>query len=171
MYLAFLGINYSNLISVFEGQIGEIVDCEHEFYIWSKLEIHLGCESLSSIWADWNHWQVVWHVSSKWVALFSVWADQNRWRDWLNMHSVCESLSSVWADQNHWQETWTCTQAVSPSLVSEQIRIMAEHASGKWVCSPVFNQIRTTNNNGWTHIQWVSPSLVFEQIRTSDDNG
>ena len=32
MYVAFLGINYSNLISVFEGQIGKIVDDEYEFY-------------------------------------------------------------------------------------------------------------------------------------------
>ena len=32
MYVAFLDINYSNLISVFEGQIGKIVDGELEFY-------------------------------------------------------------------------------------------------------------------------------------------
>ena len=32
MYVEFLGIKYSNLISVFEGQIGKIVDGKCEFY-------------------------------------------------------------------------------------------------------------------------------------------
>ena len=32
MYVAFLGIYYSNVISIFEGQIGKIVDGEHEFF-------------------------------------------------------------------------------------------------------------------------------------------
>ena len=42
------------------------------------------------------------HLGSE--SLSSVWADQNHWREWLNMHPGCESLSCVRANQNHWQE-------------------------------------------------------------------
>ena len=76
----------------------------------------------------------------------------------------------------------------SLSSLSEPLTRTAEHGFSGWVHSPVFEQIRTTDENGWTYIQTVSlpssfwadrncwqemhskwaPSPVFEQIRTTD---
>ena len=50
----------------------------------------------------------------------------------------------------------------------ELLTRMTEHASRLWV-SPVFLQMRTTDENGWTCIQRVSHSSVFECIRITDD--
>ena len=38
-------------------------------------------------------------------------------------------------------------------------------------CSSLFEQIKSTDQNGWTPIQQVSHSPVFEQIRSTDHNG
>ena len=121
--------------------------CESLSSIWAEqnhyqdwLNMHPGCECLSSVWADQNHWQE-WLIMHSFGEFFSsVWADKNSW-----MHLVCEFLSSIWMEQNHWQNGWTHIQFVSPSLVFEPI---------------------TTDKNGWKSIQGVSPSSVFEQIRT-----
>ena len=69
--------------------------------------------------------------------LFCVWANQNHWQEWLNMHPECEfSL---------WLLSWP-----------EPLTRLAEHAFRVWVCSPVFELIRTTDKIGWTCIQSVS---------------
>ena len=52
----------------------------------------------------------------------------------------------------------------------EPLTRMAKHVSRVWVaCSPVFEQIRTTNENVWPHIQVVSCSPVL--MRTTNEKG
>ena len=111
------------------------------------------CESLSSVWADQNHWWewLKTHPASE--SLFSVF-EQMRTAE--HMSSLWVSLC-VWADQNHWPE-WVW---------------MAEHAFQDVSHSPVFKQIGTTGENGWTHAQGLLYVSCFPQIwaRTTNENG
>ena len=89
---------------------------------WQEyLNMHPGGKSLSSVWADQNHWLNM-HPASE--LLFIVWGvgttNENGWTniqyvscsplfeeirwEWLNTHLVSELLFSVWEDQNHWWE-------------------------------------------------------------------
>jgi hypothetical protein len=118
--------------------------------------------SLSRVWPYQNHWQEAEHVSSMWV--LSPVFEHIRITDkigWMCIQQV-SLFSHVWADQNHWQErlnTHPASESVLQCLsLSEPLTRMAEHAlaSSEWVCSPMFEQIRTTDKIGWTHIQQVS---------------
>ena len=88
-----------------------------------------GCELLSSLWADQNHWQEWLNLCSGCESLSSLW----EWQEWLNIHLASELLFNVWADKSGW--TW--------------IQIVS--------LSPVFDQIRTTDETCWTYVQIVSP--------------
>ena len=151
--------------------------CESHSSVWADqihwsewLNIHLGCELLSSVRSDpltWmaEHWCSLWVIPvfeqirstdlNGWTLIQAVGycpvSDQIHWPEWLNIHPVGESLSSVWAD--HWQIYW-----------------MTEHPSSWWVA---IQCLRSTDLNGWTSIQFVSRSLVFKRItgRSTDMNG
>ena len=80
---------------------------------------------------------------------FGAWADQNHWQE-LNMHPDCEFTlyclrrsDPMMRMPEHVSSGWVCSS-------SELLMRMAEHVSSEWVYSPVFEQIRTTDENGWT---------------------
>ena len=110
------------------------------------------------------------------VSLLCLSSSEPLMRKCVNTHPGCESLSSFWADwdQKNLQEWVISIQLVSSSLVFEQIRTTDENGWTPiqvWVPLQVFKQIKTTYENGWTPmspIQLVSHSSAFEQIRTTD---
>ena len=107
------------------------------------MRVSLGCELLSAVWASLNHWWELLNTCPGCESLFSFWA-QNHWREWLTTHPGCESSSGLCGDMNHWQGWLAHVQLVS--------------------CSPVFEQIGTTDENDWTCVQDVSCFPVQTRI-------
>ena len=121
---------------------------------WQEwVNIHPGCECLSSVWQDQTHWQ---DWVRLWVALQCLTRSEllTKMGDGTVMHPGSECLSSVDRLRTTNESRWTCIQAVSSSPVFNRIRI-----------------IRSSDESGWTPIQWVSCSPMFEQIRTPDGSG
>ena len=135
-----------------------------------------------------KHWWEI-HPASE-ISLLC-WRNQNHWWEWLNMHIECkftifewtritdenglkwiQYVSSLWFSRSgpQWLNMHPdCVFTLQSLSRSDLLMRIAEHASSKWVHSPVFEQIRSTDENGWTCRKWVH-SPVF-QIRTTDNGG
>ena len=89
------------------------------------------------------------HVFRLWVALQCL-----TWRRSKTLTRITEYVSSEW---------------VTLQCLSSSESLMSMHPACESL-SPVFQQIRTTDENGWICIQRVSQSPEFEHIRITDEN-
>ena len=153
-------------------------DCEILSIVWEDqsdqrelLNAHLESESLlQSMSRSEMLMRMVEHGSRGWVSLKCPQIRTVNNNGWIHIQTV--SLSQVF--ENHWwgwlnmHTEWESELLSLYLRRSEPLTKMAEHASRVWV-SPMFEQIRTTEENDWTHVQIVS--LSFEQIRNSENTG
>ena len=97
----------------------------------------------------------------------SVWADQNIWWEGLNTHTASESLSSFKLMRTTDEDLtcssmWVTFQCLGRCKLIRELEWLTMHP----VCElhPVFEWIRTADENGWKHFQFVSGSSMSRCI-------
>ena len=74
---------------------------------WSEPLMRI-TNSVSRVWVFILVFELI-RTTDKWLitypeceSLSSIWADLNHWHEWLIIGPACELFPSVWADQKHW---------------------------------------------------------------------